>query len=104
MLTEYKAQIGVQIDRILQKNGLELVQTELSVANDGTVEKMQVWAAYLDGKEAEAVLVPTVVPVRIGEERKENTVSPLELYIRELLAEFFRIEENNIEVIIQEAG
>jgi len=104
VLSEYKADIAAQINRILQKNGLKLVQTELSVVNDGTIEKMWVWAEYLDGTEGKEQPVPTIAPVRIGEERKVDAVSPLELYIRETLSEFYQIEENNIEVIIQEAG
>ena len=43
------------------------------------------------------------MPVNISEVPKKNTVSPLELYIRETLAEFYQTEENKIEVVIQEA-
>jgi len=103
VLKEYKAGITEQISRILQKNGLKLVQAEISVAEDGVIEEIWVWADYLDGTEEEGKLIPTVVPVRIGEEIKKNTVSPLELYIRDSLAEFYQIEENTIEVVIQEA-
>ena len=47
-----------------------------------------------------------IVPAdeELDEEPKKTTVSPLELYIRELLAECYQIEENKIEVVIQEAG
>ena len=103
VLQEYKADIEEQISRMMQKNGLKLVQTEIGIAEDGTIEQMWVWADYLDGTEEKQTLIPTVVPVRIGEEVRKNTVSPLELYIREMLAEFYRMEENNIEVVIQEA-
>ena len=103
VLAKYKENIAEQISRTLQKNGLKLVQTELSVAEDGTIEQMWVWADYLDGTEEGKIGIPTVVPVRIGGKEKKNTVSPLELYIRETLAEFYQIEENKIEVVIQEA-
>jgi len=103
VLAEYKAGIEEQIHRILQKNGLKPVQTELFVAEDGTIEKMWVWAEYRDGTEDRNSLIPTVAPVRIGAQVKKNFVSPLELYIRETLAEFYQIEESNIEVVIQEA-
>lgn len=102
VLKEYKDSIAKQIDRMLQKNGLRLIQADISVAKDGTVEQLWVWADYLDGNEKEDNLIPTVVPVRIGEKEKKNTVSPLELYVRELLAEFYQMEETNIEVVIEE--
>ena len=102
VLTEYKESIAGQINSLLQKNGLNLVQTEIEVAEDGTIKRLWVWADYLDGTEEKLNLIPTIVPVRIGEEVKTNTVSPLELYIRELLAEFYRLDESNIEVVIQE--
>lgn len=103
VLEEYKAGLAEQINHILQKSGLKLVQTEISVEKDGTIKQMWVWADYLDGTEEGNILVPTVTPVRIGEEVKKNTVSPLEIYIRETLAEFYQMEKNNIEVVIQEA-
>lgn len=103
VLKEYKNTIAGQVDRILQKNGLKLNHAEVSVAKDGTIEQMQVWGCYLDKAEETQILIPTVSPVRIGEEKERETVSPLELYIRERLAEFYQVEENKIEVVIQEA-
>ncbi len=103
VLASYTKTIEEQVAEKLENNGLVLLQMDILVAEDGAVEQMDVWAEYKDGKETQDILVPTVVPVRIGEEKKQ-TVSPLELYIRELLAEFYRMEENKIRVIIQEAG
>lgn len=103
VLSEYKAGIAEQMNRILQKNGLKLEQTEVSVAEDGTIEHIWIQAEYMDGTEQKERLIPTVVPVRIGEEPVKKTVSPLELYIREVLAEFYQMEENNVEVVIREA-
>ena len=102
VLAEYKADIAGQIDRILQKNGLKLIQAEIAVKEDGTIENLRVQAEYLDGTEEKERLIPTVVPVRIGEEVKKKTISPLELYIRGVLAEFYQIEENKTEIVIQE--
>ena len=103
VLREYKEGIAEQINRMLQKNGLKLMQAEMSVGKDGSIEQLWVWADYLDGTEEGKSLIPTIVPVRIGEEVKKNTVSPLELYIRESLAEFYQLDENNIEVVIEGA-
>lgn len=103
VLETYKENISDQIDRILRQNGLGLASAELSVAEDGILTEMLVWARYLDGKEETGILIPTVMPVRISEEERKKTVSPLELYIRETLAEFYQMDENKIEVVIQEA-
>lgn len=103
VLEQYKKTVSDQIDRILNKNGLRLEQAELSVAEDGTIINMQVQARYLDGKESTRIKIPTVAPINPGETPKKKTVSPMELYIRETLAEFYQLEENRIEVVIQEA-
>lgn len=100
----YKETISEQVDYILQKNGLYLIHAEVSVERSGSIKNMMVRAAYLDGSGKTDIVIPTVAPVRIGEEAKPETVSPLELYIREALAEFYQLEENKIEVVIQEAN
>ena len=103
VLKEYKESIMLQTDRVLRKNGLKLVQAELSVENDGTIKYLKVWSEYLDGTERGEIQIPLVAPVQIGEETKKETVSPLELYIRDTLAKFYQIEEKSVEVIIREA-
>lgn len=99
----YKKMIADQIDRKLQSNGLKLLEADITVAEDGTLEGLWIKAAYLDGSGTQKGLIPTVIPVRIGEKKPEKTVSPLALYIRELLAEFYQMDENKLEVVIQEA-
>ncbi len=103
VLTVYKDSISEQIGKLLEKNGLKLISTELAVSDDGSIKNMRVWAVYLDGTERPGIVIPTVVPVRIGETPTEKFATPLELYIREMLADFYQIEESSIEVIIQEA-
>ena len=103
VLKTYKDRISVQINRILNKNGLRLENVELSVEQDGIINRMHVWARYLDGMEPDGIRIPTVAPVSITEVLERKTVTPMELYIRETLAEFYQIEENKIEVVIQEA-
>lgn len=103
VLAAYKNSIADQIGILLEKNGLSMVSTECSVKKDGSIEKLWVLATYQDGTKEYVSGIPTVVPIRIGEVQQKKTVSPLELYIRELLAKFYQIEEEKIEVIIQEA-
>lgn len=103
VLKQYKDSICRQLDALLQKNGLRLVQAEISVKQDGKIEKIWVCAEYLDGTEPGKSLIPTVSPVRIGEKKEKKTVSPFELYIRETLAVLYQLEENCVEVELQEA-
>lgn len=103
VLRAYKENISGQVDRILRNNGLKLLQADLSVEKDGTLDLMKVTATYEDQPEQTPIRIPTVAPVRISEAPKKNTISPMELYIREILAEFYQMEENKIEVVIREA-
>jgi len=104
VLKQYKDSICRQVDTLLQKNGLRLVQAEISVTKDGRIEELFVQAEYLDGTEQGDVRIPTVSPVRVGEKKEKKTVSPFELYVRETLAAFYQIEESCVEVELQEAG
>ena len=103
VLQNYKEKVAGQIDSMLQKNGLQLIQSEFSVERDGTLQEMKIRAAYKDKQEKTGILIPTVAPVIFDEVPEKKTVSPMELYIRELLAEFYQMDENKIEVVIQEA-
>ena len=103
VLSAYKTKVSEQIDRLLKENGLKLVGSTISVAEDGTLQELYVVAVYEDKRPEAEILIPTVAPVRLSERREKNTVSPIELYIRELLAEFYGVDENKVEVMIQEA-
>lgn len=103
VLKAYKESISLQIDRMLQKNGLRLKQAELLVEQDGTLTELRIEAQYLDGTESKRILVPTIMPIEMKDKLKRKTVSPMEIYIRELLAECYQMEQNKIEVVIREA-
>lgn len=103
VLLAYKENISKQIDRLLAENGLLLAGCEIEVEPDGTLEKLRVLAVYNDRPENAGILIPTVTPVRFEEVPENNAVSPLELYIMELLAEFYGMDKNKVEVIIREA-
>ncbi len=100
----YEAAVSEQIDTLLRKNSLRLEQAEMEMDDSGVIRRLTVTARYLDGTEqAKKISIPTVAPVEIGRKAVPDTVSPMELYIREQLAEFYHMEENNIEVEIWEA-
>lgn len=103
VLAVYKENVTVQIGEILKNNGLVLEAAELDVEENGKLEHLEVWARYQDKQVPEIIQIPTVAPVSLTERPKKETVSPLELYIRETLAEFYQVDENKIEVVIREA-
>lgn len=104
VLQTYKETVAVQIAEILKNNGLLLKETEMEVEDNGKIRSLQVLACYQDEPNKKTgIHVPTVVPVTLKEPVNKKTVSPMELYIREILAEFYRVEENKIVVVIQEA-
>lgn len=90
------------MDHILKNNGLRLSGTKISVAEDGSLQELFVLAVYEDQKEEREILVPTVSPIRLQEPPKQDAVSPMELYIRELLASVYGMDESKVEVMIQE--
>lgn len=103
VLDTYKEALTAQIAEILGKNGLTLAAAEIEVEDNGKISRLNVLAFYQDKKQEETViLVPTVAPVSLSETEKKKTISPMELYIRETLAEFYQVEENKIIVVIQE--
>ena len=103
VLSAYKESVSEQIDLLLNENGLKLAGAEIDVEQDGTLRNLEVFAVYEDKQGDMGILVPTIEPVRIGELSKNNKLSPMELYIMELLAEFYGMDKNKVEVIIQEA-
>ena len=103
VLSAYKERVSEQIDRMLRNNGLKLSGAEIVVGKDGTLQNLQVLAVYEDRQDGADIQIPMVSMVRLDEMPKNNAISPMELYIRELLAEFYGIDENKVEVIIQEA-
>lgn len=103
VLEKYKENISLQISEILQNNGLVLESAEAEISESGSITSLTVQARYQDKQEPAGIWIPTVAPVNLSETPKKKTVSPMELYIRETLAEFYRLEENKIEVVIQEA-
>ena len=102
VLSEYKKKVEEQVDHILKNNGLRLSGTKISVAEDGSLQELFVLAVYEDQREEREILVPTVSPIRLPEPPKQDAVSPMELYIRELLASVYGMDERKVEVMIQE--
>jgi len=103
VLASYKKKVEEQIAHVLKSNGLRLSGTKISVAEDGNLQELFVLAVYEDNPEEQVILIPTVSPVRLNELPKQDAVSPMELYIREMLASVYGMEKEKVEVMIEEA-
>jgi len=100
----YRSAIEEQIADLLAENQLLVEKTEIRIMENGELEALFVEARFLDGtNQNNTIVIPTIVPVEVGGQRNQNMVSPMELYIQNLLAEFYRLDGNKIEVVINEA-
>ncbi len=103
VLQSYKRTISEQIEQLLQKNGLLLKQMELDIETTGELEWLKVEAMYQGEKELiQEIKIVEIEPIKLEETVKKEVVSPMELYIRDCLSEFYQIDKNKIEVVIQE--
>lgn len=105
VLKSYRESIIGQVETILNQYSIGLVDTEIEIKEDGTLEWLYVLGEYKTKEEA-FVRIPTVVPVEITKEQweeEQNVISPMELYLQEILAEFYHVDKNRINVVIQEA-
>lgn len=104
VLLNYKAAISEQIAKILQKSELQLEQIELEIKQTGEIEWMKVRASYQDKEEiVKEIKIPEIVSIELEKPIENEKISPIELYIRDSLAEFYQMDKNKIEVVIQEA-
>ena len=102
VLLHYKTVISEQIEQILQKSELQLEQVELEIKQTGEIEWMKVRASYQEKKEV--VKKIEISKIIVEEPIKKERLSPIELYIQDCLAEFYQIDKNKIEVVIQEVN
>ncbi len=103
VLQSYKMAIEEQIEQLLQKHGLQLKQIQLEVGKIGELIWMNVNAMYKEKEEViQEIKIIEIEPIKLEETVKKEVVSPMELYIRDYLSEFYQIDKNKIEVVIQE--
>ncbi len=103
VLLNYKSLISEQITQILQEKELQLEQLELEMKQTGEIEWLTVRASYEEKeKREEKIQIPQVSLIKLEKTIENKTVSPMELSIRDALAEFYQIDKNKIEVVIQE--
>ena len=103
VLQSYKMAISEQIEQLLQKHGLQLKQIEVEVGKTGEIVWLNVRAMYEEKEEViQEIKIIESERIKLEETVKKEVVSPMELYIRDYLSEFYQIDKNKIEVVIQE--
>ncbi len=103
VLQSYKIAISEQIEQLLKKHGLQLKQTELEVGKTGEIIWLNVRAVYQEKEEViQEIKIIEIEPIKLEETVKKEVISPMEIYIRDCLSEFYQIDKNKIEVVIQE--
>lgn len=121
IINEYKRKIEEQMEQLLKERDLNLLSSEIIIDEDSNseeyahIKRIQVDATYLAvTKESESKVAKVVIPeIEIGVDREQNNtekenkgrdvrfLSPMEIQIRNMLAEFYHILPDNIEVRIQ---
>ena len=108
VLKSYKESVYAQINQLLSRYKVKLLSAQIEVAEDGELLYLKVYAGYDTGKNEEMsgeIKIPMVAPVIVErEEEEEKIATPMELHIRSVLAEFYQIDENRIEVELKEAS
>ena len=78
-------------------------QTELEVGKTGEIIWLNVRAVYQEKEEViQEIKIIEIEPIKLEETVKKEVISPMEIYIRDCLSEFYQIDKNKIEVVIQE--
>ena len=103
VLQNYKKVISEQITQLLQNSGIQVKQIQLEIKPTGEIEWLNIRAVY--GEQEELVREMKrieISPIQLEEVIKQESFSPMELYVRDYLAEFYQMDKNKIEVVIQD--
>ncbi len=110
---EYKALLLDQTERLLNEKGLTILSMDITIDEDresetfGGVKFMDISASYLKTEEAAQVEEIRIDRITIsdGEEEKKESgknISPMEINIKNLVADFYNIDSTNINISIRE--
>ena len=104
----YEETLTAQIEHLLNNSKLTLVSASYELEQSaGELKKISITAAYRTSEEendTERIQIRPVEQVVIGEQKEQQpeVVTPMELYIKNLLADFYQLPADNIYVNIQE--
>lgn len=105
----YEDTLREQIANLLQKNSLTLQKAVFEISEtSGELQKISVWAGYqtTEEMEPERIEISDIPPIVIGDDIEEietpDVITPLEIYIKNLLSDFYNLTADNINISIQE--
>ncbi len=103
ILEQYEKDLTVQLAELLKKEGLILVSANFSIAAEekefGTIREITVQAENAAENAKQKIKME---PIVFREETREKTVSAEEIRMRDMLADFYQMDERNIYVSIKE--
>lgn len=113
--SEYKKMLMEQTNKLLKNKGLYVTSMNIEIDDDinsefyGTITQMNVEASYYKREDEEVTINPiTIDRIKIGEEKEKNEekevkiYSPMEINIKNVLADFYNIDSSNINISIRE--
>lgn len=103
VLEAYEEELVTQLSGILSEEGFSLVSADFSLSAEerdfGTIRGLTVFAEYGRGEEETKIVIE---PIVFEQKRPDTAVSAEEIRIKDKLADFYRIEKENINVSIKE--
>ena len=113
--SEYKNMLMEQTNKLLKNKGLYVTSLNIEIDDDiqsetyGTIIRMNVEASYYKNENEEAAINPiTIDRIKIGEEKEKKEekevklYSPMEINIKNVLADVYNIDSSNINISIRE--
>ncbi len=115
IMEEYKKEIKSNAARLLEKEGLYISSFNVKINEDensrsfGTIEKIDIVAAYTYKEESnllESIDKVEIDRIEIGQKNQEENndnikLSETEIYIKNLLSDFYNVDFDNINISIQ---
>jgi stage III sporulation protein AF len=114
IMDEYKNEIKVQTEKLLEKEGLYISNIFIEIDEEegesfGTIKHLDLTASYMAGDQSDISSNITKVEIdkiQISEDEKakeeKHNLSPTEINVKNLLSDFYNIEPDNINISIQE--
>lgn len=114
IMQEYKELIVEQTNNLIRGKGLYVTDMNIIIEDDtesenyGTIIQMDVKASYIKDTDTEKTIDPVTIDrieINVGEKKEENMLSgysPMEINIKNVLADFYNVESANINISIRE--
>lgn len=104
VLEAYERELRVQLTTVLAEEGLSVVSADFSISAEekdfGTIRGLTLTAEAEEGQRTDRI---SVAPIVFESRKGDETVSAEEIRIKDMLADFYQVDEANIHVTIKEA-